>query len=111
MSDDISDRLAGYPWVVVRVACQLCPRRHAYRLARLAAKLGPEASLDEVVERVTFDCPYRGDSPRRRERKYVPNCKAYLPDLVGPRRPPDLPPGASPLRVIEGGGSPKNAAE
>ena len=39
------DRLALYPFVVVRIACRVCPRNGAYRLARLAAKFRPETSL------------------------------------------------------------------
>ncbi|PZQ13616.1 MAG: hypothetical protein DI565_13825 [Ancylobacter novellus] len=111
--NDVSDRLSGYPWVIVRIACVQCPRRGAYRLARLAARLGSEASLEEVVLDVSRDCPYRSETPRRRERKYVPNCKAYLPDLAGPKLPPDLPPGLARLRVIKGGANdkPKDAAE
>ena len=39
---DDRDRLAFYPFVVVRIACRVCSRNGAYRLARLAAKFGPE---------------------------------------------------------------------
>ena len=40
--------LAAYPYVIVRVACSHCPNRTgSYRLARLAARLGPETSLEE----------------------------------------------------------------
>lgn len=106
MGDDV---LSGYPYVVVRVACQLCPRKGSYRLARLAAAIGPEASLEQVVMHVSRDCPHRSETPRRRERKYVPSCKAYLPDLWTPPTPPDLPPSTVGLRVIEGGKS--DAAE
>ena len=42
---DDRGRLAFYPFVVVRIACRVCSRRSAYRLARLAAKYGPEISL------------------------------------------------------------------
>lgn len=98
-----ADRLSGYPFVILRVACMLCPRAGAYRIVRLAAMLGPEASLEEVVAHVSRDCPYRHDVPRRRERKYVPDCKAYLCDLGPSSPPPDLPPGMAGLRVIEGG--------
>ena len=38
--DDPRDCLAHYyPFVVVRIACRVCPGRENYRLARLAAKL------------------------------------------------------------------------
>ena len=46
------DTLALYPFVVVRVACRLCSRSARYRLARLAAKYGPEIRLDELLGRV-----------------------------------------------------------
>lgn len=108
MSAD-GDRLSGYPYVVVRVACQLCPRRGAYRLVRLGALLGPEATLEELVAHVSRDCPYRSEISRRKERKYVPGCKAYLPDLERPHPPPDLPPGLMRLRVIRGGRSESEA--
>jgi hypothetical protein len=42
---DNRDRLALYPYIVVRMGCRLCSRRGAYRLARLAAKYGPEIGL------------------------------------------------------------------
>jgi hypothetical protein len=41
---DQRDCLAFYPFVVVRIACRVCSRSGAYRLARLAAKHGPETS-------------------------------------------------------------------
>ena len=46
--DDPRDReiLAYYPYVVVRVGCDRCDRKGAFRLARLAAKFGPNISLD-----------------------------------------------------------------
>jgi hypothetical protein len=34
---DDRDRLAFYPFVVVRIACRVCSRNGAYRLARLSA--------------------------------------------------------------------------
>ena len=40
----MDDRLAFYPFVVVRIACRVCSRNGAYRLARLA-KFGPEIGL------------------------------------------------------------------
>jgi hypothetical protein len=36
---DDRDRLAFYPFVVVRTACRVCSRNGAYRLAQLAAKI------------------------------------------------------------------------
>jgi hypothetical protein len=47
---DNQDCLA-YPFVVVRIACRVCARRGSYRLARLAAKFGPEVSLRDLTDR------------------------------------------------------------
>ncbi len=71
-----SDRLASYPWIIVRFACRRCPRRGAYRLARLAAKFGSEMRLDDLVIRVSYDCPWRGDD---RHKIAAERCEAYLP--------------------------------
>ena len=57
---DSRDCLAHYPFVVVRIACRVCARRGAYRLARLAAKFGPEISLRDLTDRFTYDCPLAG---------------------------------------------------
>jgi hypothetical protein len=87
---DDRDRLAFYPFVVVRIACHVCPRSGAYRLARLAAKLGPEITLRERTDRFSYDCLWRAE-PRSKKGKTA--CGVYLPDLENPR-PLDLPPGS-----------------
>ena len=46
---DDRDRLALYPFVVVRIGCRQCSRKGAYRLARLAAKYGPEITLRDLT--------------------------------------------------------------
>jgi hypothetical protein len=51
---DDRDRLAFYPFVVVRIACRVCTRSGSYRLARLAAKYGPEISLRDLTERFSY---------------------------------------------------------
>ncbi|TXN19963.1 hypothetical protein FV217_19610 [Methylobacterium sp. WL9] len=81
--------LTAYPYVVVRVACDLCPRRTgSYRLARLAAKYGPETPLDRVLAWIAFDCPWRDSWAN----DYVPRCHAHFSDIGRPApRPPDLP--------------------
>lgn len=94
----MKDSLAFFPYVVVRIRCQSCDRQGSYRLARLAAKFGAEMPLNEVMARITVDCPWR-EERRARAR----GCKAFFPDLTGPPRPPDLPPGLAPLRLIKGG--------
>ena len=54
---DDRDCLAFYPFVVVRIACRVCSRRGAYRLARFAAKYGPEISVRDLTERLhTIAC-------------------------------------------------------
>src|SRR5271154_2427308 len=83
------DCLAHYPFVVVRIACRVCSRRGRYRLARLAAKFGPEISLRDLTDRFSYDCLWRAEA---RSKKGKSACGVYLPDLQQPR-PPDAPPG------------------
>ena len=42
---DSRDYLAHYPFVVVCIRCRMCARKGSYRLARIAAKYGPEITL------------------------------------------------------------------
>jgi hypothetical protein len=42
-------RLVDYPWVLVRVRCEVCKRAGAYRLARLAVKYGAEILFDDLI--------------------------------------------------------------
>lgn len=102
--------LAQFPYVVVRVACGMCPNRQgAYRLARLAVKYGSETPLDEVLARISADCPYQRGPRRPGDREpgqYVPRCHAFFPDLDQPvQPPPDLPPALMRLRLVQGGKS------
>jgi hypothetical protein len=87
-------RLVDFPYVLVRLRCDVCQRAEAYRLARLAVKFGSEILLDDLVLRLSADCPWR-DDPRGN------GCGARFLDLP-PRRPPDIPAGKR-LRVINGG--------
>jgi hypothetical protein len=96
-------RLSSYPFVIVRIGCSLCGRNGAYRLARLAAKFGPEISMDDLLERLALDCPWRQEPGRRQPGKYDPKCGARFIDLDGPPKPPDLPPPMRRLKVIPGG--------
>ena len=75
---DDRDRLAFYPFVVVRIACRQCSRRGAYRLARLAAKFGPEISLRDLTDRFSYDCLWRAEARSKRGKSA---CGVYLPDL------------------------------
>jgi hypothetical protein len=67
-----------------------CKRAGAYRLARLAVKFGSEILLDDLLLRLSTDCPWR-DDPRG-------TCGVRFADL-----PPDLPPVMLRLRIVKGG--------
>jgi hypothetical protein len=95
---DDRDKLAFYPFVVVRIGCRQCSRKGNYRLARLAARFGPESSLRDLIDRFSFDCPWRCEA---RSKAGKSSCGAYLPDLEQ-KRPPDLPPGMAPIRLVKG---------
>jgi hypothetical protein len=86
-------RLVDFPYVLVRLRCATCQRAGAYRLARLAVKFGSEILLDDLLLRLSADCPWR-DDPRG-------SCGVTFADLP-PRRPPDMPPALR-MRVIPGG--------
>ena len=82
----MDEMLLCYPYVVVRIGCEACVRRGAYRLVRLAHKYGPEIALPELLERLTADCPLR--HPRH---PYQGHCRARFIALEPPMRPPDAP--------------------
>jgi hypothetical protein len=90
------DRLAFYPYVIVRVSCRYCSRRGSYRLVRLGAKYGPEIPLDDLLRQLAGDCPNW-----KRSVRWPEGCGAFFPDLEPPVRPPDLP--KAPLHLIRGG--------
>jgi hypothetical protein len=96
---DSRDCLAHYPFVVVRIRCHVCARKGSYRLARIAAKYGPEISLRDLLDRFSYDCLWRTQSRTKRGRT---DCGVYLPDLEH-KRPPDLPPGMVKLRLVKKG--------
>ena len=50
-------RLVDYPYVLVHLRCDACNRAGAYRLARLAVKYGAEVPLDDLLARLSADCP------------------------------------------------------
>jgi hypothetical protein len=75
---DDRDGLALYPFVVVRIGCRQCSRKGAYRLARLAAKFGPEITLRDLTNRFSYDCMWRAEA---RSKKGKSACVIYLPDL------------------------------
>lgn len=93
------ETLITYPYIVVRLACEVCNRSGSYRLARLAAKYGPECDLDELLVALSADCPAR----REKRRVWDVPCAARFPDLTPPVRPPDLPGPLLRPRLIKGG--------
>jgi hypothetical protein len=95
---DDRDCLASYPFVVVRIGCRVRSRSGSYRLARLAAKHGPEITLRDLTERFSYDCLWRAEA---RSKKVKSACGVYLPDLER-KRLPDLPPGTVKLRLVKG---------
>jgi hypothetical protein len=97
-------RLVDYPFVVVRVGCNLCHRKGSYRLLRLGIAFGADATLEEVMEGLAKNCPWRAQPWERSRNQYRPKCHARFIDLDKPT-PPDLPPAMAGLRVIEGGKS------
>jgi hypothetical protein len=42
--------------------CRLCSRNGGYRLARLAAKFGPEIGLRDLLDRFSYDCLWRAQA-------------------------------------------------
>ena len=96
--DDPRDRdiLACYPYVVVRIGCDRCTRKGAFRLARLAAKYGPDIHLDQLVAKlVAADCPFW-----RTRHPMHGKCHARLIDLDAFREVPDLPPAVLKLPEV-----------
>jgi hypothetical protein len=102
-------RLADYPYVLVRLRCEVCNRAGAHHLARLAVKFGAEILLDDLIMtrgqdygagwtdlttrlRLSSDCPWRDEARGA--------CGARFCDLP-PGRPPALP--RPKMRVIAGG--------
>src|SRR5260370_35279036 len=85
---DPRDRLAFYPFVVVRITCRVCSRNGAYRLARLAAKFGPEIGLRDLLDRFSYGCLWRAEA---RAKPRVSACGVYLPPVEQPRPPHMLP--------------------
>lgn len=105
-------KLADYPYVVVRIACQACRRQGRFRLARLAEAHGADCPLEVLLDRLTVTCGYRYRRVSHPRAQEMARCYARFVDLDRPT-PPDLPPGTTRLHVIEGGagGPPKKAAE
>ena len=99
------ETLSAYPWVIVRLCCDVCGRKGGYRLARLAARYGPERPLPEVLTALSADCPARDPSRYDQAQGWGGGCGARFSDLRQVQPPPDLPPGMRRLTIIEGGAS------
>jgi hypothetical protein len=67
---------------VVRIGCRVCSRRGSYRLARLAAKFGPEITLRDLLDRFSYNCMWRAEADGRKGKS---GCGVYLLDLEQPR--------------------------
>ena len=96
---DDRDRLALYPFVVVRIGCRRLLAEAARTAWRgLPRNIGPEITLRDLTERFSYDCLWRAEA---RSKKGKSACGVYLPDLEH-KRPPDLPPGMVKLRLVKG---------
>jgi hypothetical protein len=62
------DCLAHYPFVVVRIRCRVCARKGSYRLARIAAKYGPEITLRDLLDRFSYDLAHSIPNEARADR-------------------------------------------
>ncbi|MCX8254649.1 hypothetical protein RHAL1_00610 [Beijerinckiaceae bacterium RH AL1] len=90
-------RLSSYPYVTVRVACSRCPRRGAYRLARLADRYGAEITLPYLIEALAADCKLRD----HRRLNLYDRCGAHFPDVMSPKPPDEPAPASRPtLKVV-----------
>lgn len=87
---------ARYPYVRVRIGCDQCGRFGSFRLARLAAKYGPDVSIYSVLPAITGDCRMRDVHHPAQGR-----CHARYIDLDPPTRPPDIPTPV--MQLVEGG--------
>ena len=79
---DDRDRLALYPFVVVRIGCRQCSRSGAYRLARLAAKFGPEITLRDLTNRFSYDCMWRAEA-RSKKANRLAECTCRTLNISG----------------------------
>lgn len=88
-------RLGSFSYRRVRVTCVWCPRRRGdYCTERLIARLGAQASLDEVMRHITASCRWPKPWGVRGPNAYRPWCRAAFEDLQQ-ARPPDRIRGSS----------------
>ena len=82
--------LGAFPYRRVVILCPWCPRRRgSYDTERLIARLGPGASLEDVLAALVR-CRWPKPWHVRRPAKYTPWCRARFAELGG-KRPPDRP--------------------
>ncbi len=88
---EVPRTLGAFPYRKVVIVCPWCPRRRgSYVTERLIARLGPRASLEEVLLALVTNCRWPKAWGKRGPSQYVPWCRARFADLGG-RRPPDRP--------------------
>ena len=88
---DDRDRLALYPYVVVRTPCRVGSRAGTTDWRGWPRNSG-RRSVCATSSRFSYDCPWRAAA---RGKRGVSVCGVYLPDLEQPR-----PPGLVRLRVV-----------
>ena len=67
--EGMSSALRDFPFEMVRLACEKCPRKGHYRKSMLIERDGADANMIELRKIITADCP-----------KIVAN---KIPDLCG----------------------------
>ncbi|MEW6121672.1 MAG: hypothetical protein AB1698_03605 [Pseudomonadota bacterium] len=98
-------QLRDYPYVVVRVRCNICGRDGTYRLAVLAERYGADCTLDDLVDalrKIRRACPYPLPWTVK-PRKLQMVCHITLPDWWQYVRPPDMPPDQGMRLVVDNG--------
>jgi len=78
--------LWDYPYVKVRVSCDKCGYRTAYKLVRLGEKYGARIELGDLLERLAGRCPRWADDLAALKLR----CGLEFTDLHS-EKPPDLP--------------------
>lgn len=59
------EQLISYPYVTVRIACDVCKKPRKYRLARLVDMFGADISMTALLNELTVRCPWRRDQTRK----------------------------------------------
>ena len=88
---ELQQRLSQYPFVLVRITCDLCGRSGRHRLVRLGAKFGLECPIDDVLARLSADWPARRAPCEMSGQQWKSGCWARFPDRW--RTAPAGPPG------------------